>query len=258
MLNKIDKELQYIKDVKNEIIRKINEAPDGSLRCATSKGYHQYYVGKNYIRSNRKEVAVKLAEKEYCLKLQKEIKKYEYALKKVRNYIEEERLQNIYRNLHSGRKVLVTPFYKPIEEIIDEFEKIEYKSKEFTEDDTTSYYTVKGERVRSKSEKIIADELYRCGVPYKYELPIELQGWNKMIEIYPDFTVLNRRTGKKWILEHFGMMDNPDYYHSAMQKLDTFEKNDILLGRDLLILHETSTSPLNTTVLQKYITQFWC
>ena len=68
MLNKIDKELQYIKDVKNEIIRKINEAPDGSLRCATSKGYHQYYVGKNYIRSNRKEVAVKLAEKEYCLK----------------------------------------------------------------------------------------------------------------------------------------------------------------------------------------------
>ena len=176
----------------------------------------------------------------------------------VRNYIEEERLQNIYRNLHSGRKVLVTPFYKPIEEIIDEFEKIEYKSKEFTEDDTTSYYTVKGERVRSKSEKIIADELYRCGVPYKYELPIELQGWNKMIEIYPDFTVLNRRTGKKWILEHFGMMDNPDYYQSAMQKLDTYEKNDILLGRDLLILHETSTSPLNTTVLQKYITQYWC
>lgn len=258
MLNKINKELEYIKDVKKEIVRKINDAPEGSLRCARSKGYYQYYIGKEYINSNKKEMVEKLAEKEYCLKLEKEIKKYEYALEGVRKYIEEERLQNIYRNLYPGRKVLVSPIYKPIEEIIEEFEKIEYEGKCFDEEDNTAYYTVKGERVRSKSEKIIADELYRCGVPYKYELPMKLQGERRIIEVYPDFTVLNKRDGKKWILEHLGMMDNPNYYDMAMRKLDIYEKNNILLGRDLIILHESSAHPLDTKILQKYIKQYLC
>lgn len=256
MLKNIKEELRYIAEVKTEIERKIKAAPEGKLRCAISKGCYQYYKGKEYIRSNKIDVAEKLADKEYCIKIQKQLRNYEHSLKTIQDYIETERLQNIYKNLHPGRKILVTPFYKSSQEIINEFEKIEHVGKGFDESDKTSYYTVKGERVRSKSEKIIADELYRHGVPYKYEFPIKLQGRNKMIEVYPDFTVLNRKTGKKWIFEHFGMMDNSSYYESAMQKLDTYERNDILLGRDLLILHETSTNPLNTAVLQKYIIEY--
>ena len=72
------------------------------------------------------------------------------------------------------------------------------------------------------------------------------------------FTVLNKRTGKKWIIEHLGMMDNKTYYESAMQKLDTYEKNDILLGRNLIILHETATNPLKVKILEKYIKEYLC
>ena len=70
-----------------------------------------------------------------------------------------------------------------------------YQGKGFGEEDNTEYYTYKGERVRSKSEMIIANELFRNNIPYKYELPIELENWNKKVTIYPDFTVLNKRTG---------------------------------------------------------------
>ena len=69
-------------------------------------------------------------------------------------------------------------------------------------------------------------------------MPLELDSWGRKITIYPDFTVLNRRTGRKWYIEHLGMMDNPGYYEKAMIKLDTYEKNEIILGEQLLIFHE--------------------
>lgn len=258
MLNKIKEELHYLKETRAEVKKRISEAPSGKLRCAVCRGNYQYYIGKRYLKSKEKKLAVRLAEKEYGEKLDKQLGKYERALELIEDFIENERLQNIYRELHPARKAIVTPVYRPIELIVDEFEQITYNGKGFDESDRTSYYTIKGERVRSKSEKIIADELYRHGIPYKYELPIELQTWNKRITVYPDFTALNKRTGKRWIVEHFGMMDKSSYCENVMRKLDTYEKNNILLGRDLIILHEDSTHPLNTKVLEKYINEYLC
>ena len=258
VLKKIKNELNYLRKVKATIARKVENAPEGKLRCAISKGYFQYYIGDRYLKSKDKKIAIKLAEKEYSLKIEKLIKRYEHALEEILDFVENERLQNVYRELHPARKVLIEPLYRPVEEMMEEFEQLTYVGKEFGEENKTAYYTIKGERVRSKSEKIIADELYRHGIPYKYELPIELEVWNKKITIYPDFTVLNKRTGKKWIIEHLGMMDKSSYSESAMQKLDTYEKNDILLGRDLLLLHETSISQLDTKVLEKYINEYLC
>ena len=51
-------------------------------------------------------------------------------------------------------------------------------------------------------------------------------------------------------------MSNQNYAEMAMQKLDTYEANGILLGRDLILLHETSVNPLNTKVLDKYIKEY--
>ena len=258
MLKKIKEELNYVKESKAELKKYIDNAPDGKLRCAVCRGNYQYYIGKRYLRNKEKKIAVKLAEKEYGEKLLLQLKKYEHALEVIEDFVENEKLQNIYRMLHSARQALVKPIYKPIELIIEEFEQTSYEGKQFLSEDKTSYYTIKGERVRSKSEKIIADELYRNGIPYKYEFPIELKAWNKTITVYPDFTVLNKRTGKKWIIEHLGMLDKTSYLESTLQKLDTYEKNDILLGRDLILLHETSSAPLDTRVLKKYIEEYLC
>ena len=181
------------------------------------------------------------------------ITKVKRNLQSLIKIYKDEELEQIYRKLSPARKAVITPIFKPIEEIVAEFEGMQYNGKEFDEQDITEYYTSKEERVRSKSEKIIADELFRYGIPYKYEMLIELENWNRKVTIYPDFTVLNRRTGRRWIIEHFGMMDNSTYYENAMFKLDTYEKNGILLGDGLLILHETSSVPLNTNVMKKYI-----
>lgn len=51
------------------------------------------------------------------------------------------------------------------------------------------------ERVRSKSEKILADYFYRRKIPYKYECPLTLKGVGT---VYPDFTFLSPKTKKKF------------------------------------------------------------
>lgn len=106
--------------------------------------------------------------------------------------------------------------------------------------------TERGERVRSKSEKIIADKLFALGIPYRYEYPLVLAG---NVKVYPDFTILKMPEREEVYLEHFGMMDDIDYVDSAMYKLSTYEKNKIYLGVNLFITHENSRSPLNTRAL---------
>ena len=46
----------------------------------------------------------------------------------------------------------------------------------------------------------------------------------------PDFTVINKRTGKMFLYEHLGKMDDENYVASNMRKLDLYEKNGYLLG----------------------------
>ena len=77
------------------------------------------------------------------------------------------------------------------EQRINEWITKEYAGKEFQED-TPVILTEKGERVRSKSEKIMADYFYRNGIEYKYECPLYLKG---MGIVYPDFTFLSKKTG---------------------------------------------------------------
>ena len=256
MLSIIEKEIQSLKEIQKCSRKVIEEAPEGNLRCAINKGCYQYYCGKKYLGNEKKEYIKQIAQKEYCLKLNRQIERYLQKLRELQELYENNSLEEIYRTLHPARKCLIKPFIKPREEIVEEFENKKYQGKSFAEDDITAYFTMKGERVRSKSEKIIADELFRYDVPYKYEMPIELRDRKRKIKIYPDFTALNRRTGKLWLIEHLGMMDRLSYSENAMHKLDIYEKNDLLIGENLILLHETSGDPLSTIVLRKYIEKY--
>lgn len=69
------------------------------------------------------------------------------------------------------------------------------------------YLTTKGDRVRSKSEVIIANILHSCGVPYEYEQKLYYEP-GRCIE--PDFTVkLPDGTTVYW--EHLGMLGVESY-----------------------------------------------
>ena len=67
---------------------------------------------------------------------------------------------------------------------------------------------------------------------------------------------MNKSSGKIYYIEHFGKMDDMEYISGAINKLDLYERNGILLGKNLIILHETKEFPLNVKVLQNYIEEF--
>ena len=113
--------------------------------------------------------------------------------------------------------------------------------------------TEKGERVRSKSEKIMADYFFRHGIEYKYECPIHLKGVGI---VYPDFTFLSKRTGQEIYWEHCGMVDSPTYARNMVRKINAYERNGIFPGERLILTYETEQTILNTEKIEQMIQKY--
>ena len=104
------------------------------------------------------------------------------------------------------------------------------------------YDTRRGEKVRSKSEAILADMLYDLGIPYHYEKPLII---NNGIVRYPDYTLLKVKTREEIYMEHFGLLENEEYRRGCLNKLDEYRKNGIYPGKNLILTYETSDNPLD-------------
>ena len=96
------------------------------------------------------------------------------------------------------------------------------------------YDTAHGERVRSKSEVIIANLLQERGIPYSYEKALFLD----RLPVYPDFTVRHPYTGQLWIWEHLGMIDNEKYRDAWEQKRERYRQAGITEETNLILTEE--------------------
>ncbi len=231
--------------------------PCGSLRCTSNKGTDQFYVNGKYMSKKQMNVVRGIAQRDYYEKLLPVIKKRLRILHEMElSYVSDE-IENCFAKSCEARRKIITPVFETVEEKIHRFMEEEYESGRFDNDNTTEFFTLKGERVRSKSEVLISDCLNRYEIPYRYEKPLELSDWNKIVVCRPDFTVMNKRSGKVFLYEHFGRMDDKDYVDTTMRKLDLYEKNGYLLGDNLIVTHETSKAPLNIKVLDSYIKTYF-
>jgi len=123
-----------------------------------------------------------------------------------------------------------------------------------------TYVASDGTCVRSKSELIIAEALIACKVPFFYERPFFQflgNGGRGVRNLYPDFTCLNRRTGKTYYWEHLGMMDNPDYATKNVRRIMEYAKEGVYPGSELILSFEAEDVPLRTdyirAVIKKYL-----
>ncbi|MBQ7581893.1 MAG: hypothetical protein IJU25_03645, partial [Lachnospiraceae bacterium] len=151
-----------------------------------------------------------------------------------------------------ARKKLVSPIEPVFAQLQSRWKAEEYDGKGFRED-APVIYTEKGERVRSKSEKILADIFYKNGISYKYEKPLYLTGYGM---VYPDFTFLSQRTGQEIFWEHEGRMDDPAYAVSAVKKIDLYESNGIFVGERLILTYETQESAINTQDIKRKVQRY--
>lgn len=113
--------------------------------------------------------------------------------------------------------------------------------------------TLNGEYVKSKSEVIIADRLAHYKIPYVYEVATFDDNWDNMRK--PDFLILNKRTRQVFFWEHLGRMGDSRYAAENQVKLESFAKQGIILGKNLILSIECSDRPLSTEYVDTLIKQ---
>ena len=93
--------------------------------------------------------------------------------------------------------------------------------------------TSRGERVRTKSEVLIAETLYKYNVPFRYE-DMSDYVW---LGVIPDFTFRDRYK-RLFYLEYCGMMDNEDYVNKFLYKRSKYEDNGIYEWKNIIYVFE--------------------
>lgn len=256
----IDERRKELEGYLAEINRQLEGVPSGSLRLVNRKSRVEYYhylkgatddpnrVG-HYLRKNQLELISSLAQKDYLNKVKMIVSKQILSLNHLSVDISNDPIEHCYSDLPEGRRTFVTPIVVDKKNYIDSWVHQDYKHGEFDQYAQT-FRTEAGERVRSKSEIIIAERLAKYNVPYLYEKPLVLSYYGT---IRPDFTILNPRTLKELYWEHMGMMDDEIYVNKNLPRLNAYIKNGIIPGRNLILTFESNKAPLEIQIIDTYI-----
>lgn len=249
------KRLENLIELKSKALK---QAPEGKLRISHNKGVVQYYCFKTgetngtYISKKDKAYIKALCQKDYDQKILKLLREQLESVKETINSIQSNNVQSILSTINEDRIDYIEPVTLSDRLFSSRWASVTYRGKVF-EPETPEYYTANGERVRSKSEVMIADCLKHSGVLYRYEYPMNLETFT----VYPDFYCLNLRTRKEFVWEHFGMMDSRDYAEKAIRKIKAYQKMGIVLGKNLIVTMESKENPISskfiTGVIEEYL-----
>lgn len=256
-MNSLEIQQSLLQTYLNKAYTSLASKPDGSLTISRSHNSYQFYhrtcmFEKKGVYLSKKDINLisALAQKDYD---QKFIAAAEELFRKNNTLIQmgAEReihyfyqdLAQVYISLSAPRRNLVTPYVLPDDLFAASWAAVRYNGKEFSEN-FPYFFTEKKERVRSKSEILIADKLLGMNLPYRYEFPL----YTKLLGLtHPDFTILDvwNRTVK--IFEHFGRFDSEDYRNKMVRKFEAYRQEGYYLGINFLFTMETNNQPLDMT-----------
>ena len=228
--------ISYLNKVKDYLEKQLKNMPAGNLLIApgTTPNSFRYYRRESpqdksgtYLDRSKQDIKEQLASKKYYEKLHTAVSKELTALEKINKLNHSDAIIHTYESLNKGLKKLIHPINVDDSTYVKMWEAVTYKGLEFDAEDKTEFYTKRGERVRSKSEILIANTLNDNNIPYRYECPVEVDIGKKL---YPDIMVLNRKQRKEFYWEH--------------------------LGINLFVTYETSAMPLGTGEIERLISLF--
>ncbi len=256
--------IKNLESALSSIKKSLAQSPEGTLCISKSNNSVQFYnrkktpfgsSKKHYISVKNTKLLVQLAQKSYNLQIKPSLEKELLLLRQLLDFSVPHNSCSIFEKLPESAKTLVFPLTLPDDQYASFWQAEEYTKKGFIPG-SREFYTAKGERVRSKSEVIIADTLQRYHVPYRYEYPLEIHenGFDRVF--YPDFCCLNRRTHREFFWEHFGLLDEQEYSFSVTKKLNLYIQNKIFPGEKLLFTTETSESALNVKIVELLIKKY--
>lgn len=266
MDEKIQNKINQLEHQLEKIDLFLQDAPEGSLKIQKINKKPYYYVQyrnpdtnkfeRIYLKKKDSTRIKELAQKSYYLSVKPIIEKNLIALKKFRKEFCDDAVNAIYDGMSSERKDLVEPIQSSVYKIVQQWQQEMYEQN-MKHPEHLKFETDNGEFVRSKSELIIANALNRekDSLLYRYEKPVVLVVNGREIIFYPDFTILNVHTGKITYWEHAGMLDDSAYSDDFVSKMNIFQANDIMPGKNLILTFETREHPLSIQSVRMHISE---
>ena len=255
----LEERRQLLQNIVRDKKKALSKTPTGRLKISHKKKHTEYYWINSdngcgsYIKQRNIKLAAALAQKAYDrVILRYAAKELRLIDKLIKNY-KKENIDMVYEVLSKDRQLLVHPIWPSDEEFLREWLKQESCQGTFDED-FPEFYTKNNERVRSKSEILIANDLFDYKVPYLYECRINLPGYGTA---FPDFIILDMKKRRTIIWEHLGKMDDPDYVERNLRKINAYLKNGYVIGETLILTFETHDQPLNTVIVDKIIKHYF-
>ena len=236
----------------NSLEKQKESLPEGgiNIKLHGKKPYYYQHTNASDKYLSQKDTALirQLVQKDHINKAIKAAKHEAEVLKKDIIGYPKDTMEKVYETLPEERRKYASPLILSDEEYAKAWLALPYEPKPFSKD-APEYYTMKGERVRSKIEVIIADRLYIKGIPYKYECPVVIDG----VVFHPDFTILRLSDRKVLYHEHFGKMGDAGYVEDMIDRVNKYARAQIFLGDRLFFTFESESQPIDLSWLDDFI-----
>lgn len=253
---KLNKQISEIQSI-------LPNLPPGKFFCHRNQNHYKWFVKidsqRRLLSKKELELAQKLAYRQYLEHQLTVLSRKKHLIDTfLKEYLQtpDTAAELIKKSPELQR--LVAPFFLPQSPILTNWMTTSYdKNPSYPEH--LRHKTLSGIYVRSKSEMMISDALYRHKIPFRYENALYLN----QTKIYPDFTIprTNPNTNPDAVpdsflyWEHFGLMDDPSYRKKTSFKLDTYLSNGIIPGIQLITTYETKDNPLTSETIEAVIDQ---
>ncbi|MBP5633242.1 MAG: hypothetical protein J6Y21_10835 [Clostridia bacterium] len=259
-IKQIEEREKELKKMRKFVVERLENAPDGKLRIKRKNGHVYYYIRHDAHNSNGKylpraniRLIRNLAQKEYDEKALSAIDAELSVIKSCRRHwceLPVTPVEMVYDEIPDELKEMVMPLTESDKLFIkrwneSEFEQLKYKEEE------KKYATERGDLVRSKSEMVIANLLFKKGIPYRYECALQICGRI----VYPDFTVLDVKKRKEIYWDHFGVVDDYDYAVKALRKMRDYSLAGLITENRIIVTAETSDESLDSGKISSMINE---
>lgn len=218
--------------------REYRTCPKGQL-CIIKKGkYNCFYVNlpqkQKAIKKDKSRV-YSLARKKVIVKeIGKKQAECDILQQAMSRIIDEETKLNKKHNTLTYQRL---PILKERERIFLPRDEYNWKHNQYQvnpyKPESLIYTTNGGVKVRSKSERVIANILEDYDITYLYETKLVIEG----AAYYPDF-VIRKKDGAIILWEHLGLMNQEDYYLRACQKINKYRQAGFVQHRNLICTYE--------------------
>lgn len=113
--------------------------------------------------------------------------------------------------------------------------------------------TLAGFNVRSKSEALIVNAMASRHINFVYEQPVILLDENgDPCTLRPDFTI-HLVSSDLILWEHFGLLSNDRYLEAQMHKLKVYQRNNYVVGQNLILTADDSQGKLDLAAVSRYL-----